>query len=278
MANLENRAVSKVENKKIVDDVQSEKFVSHWFTNIDAKGIKFQDCDFSFTKFNDCYFREAKFVNCKFIGVQFDNCNMKTAEFSDCKFDYARFNRTWIPYDQVLNNLPDFPNTRRDLMREHRVNSESVGDSNSVKIYIIEELEAERLHWEMAKQGKTPYYKGHYSGFKKQISVYWKSFLLNCDWFLWGHGESPKKLVTSAGSFLLAMLLWDFFSKGVQSYLCENPVEFLSGRIYEIILGFLGNISSSGGFSSMQSVVLLLGHYVYLGLFINIIYKKIDKR
>lgn len=275
---LENKPVNNFANKKILSNLIGQKLVNYLVQNIDAKNIQFEDCDFSFSVFNDCYFRGAKFKNCKFIGSQFNNCNMKTAEFTDCKFDYARFNRTWISHDQVLNNLPDFPNTRRDLMREHRVNSVSVGDSDSVKVYIIEELEGERLHWEMAKQGKTPYYKGHYSGFKKQLNVYWKSFLLNSDWFLWGHGESPKKLVTSALCFLSFILLWDVWTKGLQEYLCENPIQFVAGRVYEILLGFLGNLSATSNLNGAQSIVLLLGHYVYLGLFINIIYKKIDKR
>src|SRR5690606_9612328 len=70
------------------------------------------------------------------------------------------------------------------------------------------------------------YYASKYQGFVKTCEVWWKSFVIYLDDVLWGHGESPYKILRNIGVLIVFLGL-------VQSILC-----WFSGSLF--LVQFLG--------------------------------------
>ena len=116
---------------------KSHKY-SH-FTDVSGKAAKFDDYDFSYCIFNRAYFHNSSFSNCKFIGAHFIDCNFRNAKLRNCDFSYSSFNGTKIPTEEIIENLPPWPNVRREFLQILRRNAASVGDYKAEKIFVIHE-------------------------------------------------------------------------------------------------------------------------------------------
>lgn len=123
------------------------------------------------------------------------------AWFENCNFEYSDFQGTIIPNEEILKNLPTYPNTRRNLLQSLRKNAVSVGDYESEKQIVIKEIDAKKEHLRAARKLETSYYKTKYGGFKNQVFVYSKSVGLWLENSIWGHGE---KLIR----FPVFLLIW----------------------------------------------------------------------
>ena len=167
---LVEKPVVIVESKFLTKSVDRANFQHHFFRNTGAKELTFQNCDFSFCVFERAYFHACEFINCKFIGARFIDCNFRGAIFDGCSFEYAIFKSTLVSLAEMLKNLPAWPNVRRELLRDLRLNAESIGDAEAVKEYVREELTASREHLKKAREGKESYYASKYKGVRKKLS------------------------------------------------------------------------------------------------------------
>lgn len=166
------------------------------------KGV-FSDFDFSYSIMSDCYFHNAKFINCNFTGAKLYRCNFRGATFENCTFNYIDANETRIDTTEILKNMPDYPNIGREIAQIMRRNSASLGDVESSRRFLLYDLKQRKEHIRRAIRGEGDYYKRKYNTFGKKLNLYYKSFLLNMDSIIWGHGEKVWKLFTSASLLLI---------------------------------------------------------------------------
>jgi hypothetical protein len=186
-------------------EFKDQSFEHHHFRDVNARSAVFTDCDFSYCTFERVYFRDATFKNCRLIGARFIDCNFRAATLNLCHLDYASFRGTVLDAREFLANLPPFPNVKVELLRSLRMNAHGLGDVASVNLFVREELAAEREHWRRARHKADTYYAQKYGAPLQRLLVYYRSFVTWLDWFLWGHGEHPWKLVRT-----LILLLFVF--------------------------------------------------------------------
>ncbi|MDN7892971.1 pentapeptide repeat-containing protein [Burkholderia cepacia] len=258
-------------------------FASHDFINISAKDVIFEGCNFQFCVFNGAYFRKAQFKNCDFTGAKFKDCNFRDCILSGSKFNYAQFSNTLISTKELLLNSPSWLNVRREFMMSLRKNSESVGDVESAKIFIREELKAARKYCQEGWRHQGAYYKEKYPKISNRAVLFGQSVGYGLDWWFWGHGEYPAKL----GRFILVALL----ISGAITLAFDNRVSvdmtpvsaFL--RTYGLstvsaTCTFLG-VSADGGLPAVPEplrIALVLFRYVALGFFTSSLFRRLSRR
>ncbi len=268
--------------KKIFDThIKSKDFSFHQFVYVGAKGIEFKNCDFSFSFFERSYFRNAKFIDCKFIGTKFYDCNFFKAQFSGCNFKYSIFRNTLISHEQVLDNLPEWPNVKRELLRAHRVNAESIGDIEAVKVFIRAEMDAQREHLKRARERKESFYSKHYKGIINQTKVRWKSFWLWLDWVTWGHGEYPFNLLRFIAVILFLfsiLILLDILPFNSDLTIGSLFKKFMSSLKLTTLV-FLGIEKNAAEIVPLYlEIILALLRYTILGLWISVLFRRLSKR
>lgn len=185
-----------------IDKATGEAYRHYFFTDVSGKDAIFEKVDFSYAVFVRGYFHKAEFRNCKFTGARFSDCNFRNATFSGCDFRYADFTGARIPTDEILKNVPDEPNIRRELLQIMRKNSLSLGDVISARKFVLAEISAKKEHLRRAWRQEGSYYKLKYSGFRKRALIGIERVGLWLDSFLWGHGERLWKMAISVGVLL----------------------------------------------------------------------------
>ena len=262
-----------IQYERIEQLTQTEQVASSHFRDCAGDKASFESVDFSYCVFERCYFRKSAFKDCRFTGARFIDCNLREAQFAGCDLKYVTFRGSHVETRQMLANLPDWPNVRRDLMRALRVNAVSVGDVEAIKHFVREEIEAEREHLRQARLSKSGYYYDHYSGFRRQASVRWKSVVLWLDRWIWGHGEYPLRLLLSTAIYLtIATLVVAAF------WTPREPGVFSSASNAVLSVFFGIKIDSSSLLPAGFSVVLAASRFVFLGLFVATLGKLISKR
>lgn len=262
-------------------DIKDKNFKYSVLFRTGAKGIKFENCDFSFTVLNQAYFRNAVFIKCKFIGAFFIDCNFRGAELHECDFKYSNFQNTVIPSNVVLSNLPEWPNVKRELLRMHRINAANLGDAEAVKLYIREELVAQREHYRRARKRNESYYSNKYSGIKNWGFVRIKSLQLWLDWNLWGHGEYPMKLIVSTIIILsIIALIVTFKITNINGQLSIN--EFFHAIMQSLKHTFNAFIGLSNDdlyiVSAFWTYVVVIYRIIVIGMFVSVLFRYLSKR
>jgi hypothetical protein len=175
--------------------------------DVGARKVIFEDCDFSFSVLNRVYFRDGIFRRCKFMGCIFQNCNFRGASFSECDFSYSHFMYTHVAYGDLFNQLPPRPNVRRELARTLRMNAHNLGDAEGLLDCFWYEMRQTEAYLREAASGDEEYYKSKYPGLMNRIRfrlLYWRHKLAS---FVWGHGESPIRVVRSGLLAVTALAL-----------------------------------------------------------------------
>ena len=162
--------------RAVFDKNEKDKdYKFHVFDDANGKGTTFFNCDFSYCFFEDAYFHEAKFENCKFIGAKIKSSNLRNSTFIGCEFIFTTFTETILPINEVLKNLPTWPNVRSELLQNLRINAAETGDTKNIPLIIKEEIKSDKEHWRLARKRPDSYYTKKYSGFSKRIKVYFES-------------------------------------------------------------------------------------------------------
>ncbi|NRG16778.1 pentapeptide repeat-containing protein [Rhizobiales bacterium] len=185
-----------LENVKL-KEINGKRIQHAFLTDVSGKSVDYVDVDFSYSLITRGYFHNACFKNCKFVGCHFINCNFRNASFVGCDFRYSDFTGTRISTNELLNNLPDEPNVRREFLQILRKNSMSLGDVSSARKFILKEIDARKEHLRRAWRQDESYYKKKYSGFGNQMKIGLQRVALWFDSFLWGHGERLWRLAFS---------------------------------------------------------------------------------
>jgi hypothetical protein len=187
--------------------VQAHDYKSHRLTDVDGSKSEFVSCDFSYCIVLRGYFRDSVFKNCKFVGTRFTECNFRLAVFENCDFSYAQFDKTLLPVENVLSNLPSYPNVRREFLQNLRANIRSVGELHYDAALVWREVDAEREHWRLVRTRPDAYHRAKYSTLRDQYIAWLNSARLVLDRHVWGHGESLWRLIAFTVTTLVLLAL-----------------------------------------------------------------------
>ncbi len=268
-------------NSKLAHALKEKSQRHAHFTDVNGKDETFIGYDFSYCLFKRAYFHNTTFVNCNFTGARFEDCNFRNASIDKCDFRYATFNSTFVPTDQMLKNLPDWPNVRRELLQILRRNAASVGDYRSEKIYVVREIDSEEEHFRRAWKQDERYYKEKYGEFPKRIGAGLKLLALRLDNFMWGRGERLWKapIALAVLLFLFSMLLTGVRLPSSDSTSISDAGNlFWKAFIYHINL-FL-DVKDESGLKGLLVIdwIVVIARYVAIGLVIAALYRRLSHR
>jgi hypothetical protein len=245
--------------------------------DLNARAAKFTDCNFSYSIFTRGYFRDARFTNCQFTGCQFYDCNLKNVHFYTCDLRFIRFFRCQVDAEEIVAALPFEPNIRREVLQNLRANAASIGDFASQRLLILQEIDANKDHYWRALRGVDTYYREKYSSTVSKIEAGWRLLWLRISGLVWGHGERPGRILFSGATILIILTLINFW--GVMPRV--GWTQSLGGiRILEYTLSmFFGAPTdpSLRGFLLVDYAILTT-RYIYIGLYISVLFRKISYR
>lgn len=258
-------------------------FNYHDFLNVSSKDAEIQSCDFKYSTFNGVYFKGAKFTNCDFTGARFKDCNLKDCVFIGCNFKYTEFNTTHIPTAEILLNLPSWLNVRRDLMKSLRKNAESVGDTHGTKVFIREEIKADKEYCREAWKQTQPYYREKYPNLFTRLKFFLRACGFALDNFFWGHGEYPQNLVRFILITVFTLSFVVLFTVPNLSLESTSVTSFLNlycDSVIATLCSFLGVVPSQGlpTVPEYLRLVLALFRYVALGFFTTSLFRFLSRR
>ncbi|CAM2166161.1 Pentapeptide repeat-containing protein [Burkholderia latens] len=280
---LKTSTRTKCEGGSFPKHVIGVDFTGFDFTNISAKEVVFESCKFIYCTFNGTYFRKAQFNKCDFTGSRFKDCNFRDCTLSGSDFKYTQFSGTLISTTELLLNAPTWLNVKREFMMSLRKNAESVGDVESAKIFIREELKAARKYCQEGWRHQGSYYKKKYPRISDRLLLFLEALGYGFDWYFWGHGEYPAKL----GRFILiSLLIAGAVTLGFDDAISLNvtPVRtFLhtyAQATISVICTFLG-VSRDAMLPSVPEplrILLVLFRYIALGFFTSSLFRRLSRR
>ncbi len=245
-------------------------------SDVGAKGVSFQGCDFSHSLIENSYFRGAAFVKCKFVGSRFLACNFHEATFVECEFSYAKFLNTEIGYDQIIANMPSYPNVRKSLLRVLRANAVTIGKNGDASRFYIEEMETECEVLEKAARPTDGWNVAKSTESTKRRAK-WRLRILRLEKLWWGYGEMPLRLVRST---MVAVGLMTLGLCGVKLASGESP-DPLDDAVL-ILTSTIGVSLPSEATLSTTEKTFVVGAgfvgFVTLSLFVAVLLRRIARR
>lgn len=261
--------------------VKGSAFSHAQFIDVSGKKQVFEQVDFSYSIFTRGYFHQAEFRSCDFTGTRFVDCNFRNTVFEDCSFSYSDFTGCRIETDEILKNLPDRPNVRRELLQILRKNALSMGDVAAGRAFVIAELSAKKEHLRRAWKQDENYYKKKYGGFRKQSLVFIKRLGLWLDGFLWGHGEKLWNLPISA---LVILGIFSLISSAAWASPLADPsisqvtVMCKSYMIYYVSLFLDAPYRDSLPHIIVIDWIVVIFRYVSLGILVSGLFRWLSHR
>jgi len=269
------------ENVHMADALEGKKHQHSFFTDVNGKNACFEGFDFSYCIFTRAYFHNASFSNCAFYGTHFIDCNFRNAKFRNCKLDYSTFRETKIPTSELLNNLPSWPNVRRELLQNLRRNAAMLGDYQSEKIFVIKEIDAKKEHYRRAWKQDEQYYREKYGTPLKRIAAGLKFLGLKLDNFAWGHGERLWMTLISLLVLLcaLSLIVTVVGIPDIDSAQLGSLVAFFLKVLVHHINLFLG-VSDNSGIKGILFIdwIIVVARFLIIGVIVAALYRRLSHR
>lgn len=269
MLTASNKTIST--DQRFDDDEYNSKFSNYIFLRLVAKGRVFRNVDFRYTTFDACYLRDAKFDSCDFTGCRFVSTNFHGAKFSGCNFEYATFERTIIDSSILDTEYPKQDNLRARFARTMRMNFQQIGDAAAVNKAMKIELEATGNHLKKSIISGEEYYRNKYRGILLFRSVF-EFFLFVVGDFVWGNGESLRRLLRCVLIIIISMTTFDVFKFGDPRLIADYLVAFT--RSFEVFMG----VPAPSEYPKLYVAMVTLVRLVAVGFLLSIIIKKFNRR
>lgn len=258
-------------------NVEGKDFRNRFFQDVNALDAKFAHCDFSYSVFYRAYFRNAIFEKCKFVGCIFVDSHLRGIRVYATDLRFSKFQRTQVDVDEIVSNLSSEPNIRREALQNLLANSREVGDFESQRKLILQEIKATRDHHWRAFTGADKYHKQKYASLGAKATALWNWLTINVSGWIWGNGESARNIIVSAA---IILLLLSAVNTGVVlprtggGYLTEA-----FGTLKYTVSLFL-DLPTDAHFRGLQSVdyIVALLRYVYVGLYVSVLFRIISRR
>jgi hypothetical protein len=158
------------------------------FANISFKAARLDGGRFLNCAFVSCFFRKTDIRSCSFSSCRFIDCEFPDASFSGCDFRYARFAGCYVPFNEIVHNLPPEPNLREQLSHNLAREAALLGDSRTARTFRLCEVSARESHYWAAVCGKSKWYRDHYVGLAK-LTTALRLVVSKINGWLFGYGE-----------------------------------------------------------------------------------------
>jgi len=253
--------------------VEGNNFSNHLFTRAIARGILFENIDFSKTIFDGCYIRDCRFLNCKFEGAKFSNCNLQGSYFRDCNFDYVLFDKTFVDFE-IFECAPKWDNLRFRFARSLKLNYASIGDYIKASKAVTIELQATISHLRSSWSSGDKHYFKKYGGLEKRMRQLYKWSKVNFLDFIWGNGESLMRLVRFNFIIFFILSVVEVFAS-TSKY---GFIEFLETLFINIPSVYFGLKVDNLEYSNYILLPLTVLRLASFALLMSIITKKYNRR
>lgn len=266
--NLDDKKKEKIEDKEFHEEIRDQDFSRKDFVRVYAVKVTFINVNFKQSTFSSCYFRKCRFIQCDFTGSTFKETYLKGTNFIESPLKYVIFEKSPIEEGVLDTCLPSEENLARDLVRSLRVNFSQIGNYEAVNKAAAIEVQLTGQHLYNAAYSRQSYYrdKENYSGWARVVyglrHAKWKFLDL-----LWGNGESFFRIISS-GLFLVFLISLIFFANADITF----PQAFQS-TLYQ----FWG-LQNDPRLPDLYVLVLTIGRFLLIGLFMAIMVKKLSKR
>lgn len=259
-------------DKKFADHVEEEKYSNHVFIRLVAKEKRFTKVNFRYSFFENSYLRDCHFDSCDFTGCRFINTNLSGSKFSGCKFEYSYFEKTLVEPSILQTECPGYENLKLRFARTLRTNFQQMGDANAANKAMTVELDATATHLKKATWSNEAYYRKHYAGFER-IKIFFEWMNFNILDFVWGNGESVKRLFRFLALILLLMAFYDIYYHG-------NDPQNIGGYWRSALKSFsvFFGITAPNEYPHAYLAVVTCVRLVVVGFFLSIIIKRFNRR
>lgn len=266
--NFREHVKKKIQDIEYVSDVESEDLTRMEFSRVYAVKITFTDVSFKQSTFSSCYFKNCRFIRCDFTGAHFKECYLKGSNFPDSNLKYVTLEKTLIEENVLECCLPPEENIARDLVRSLRVNFIQVGNYEAANQAAAIEVKLTERHLYNAAYSRQAYYrsKDKYSGWNRLDFAY-KHLKWKVLGYLWGNGESVSNVIYSGIIFILLISI---------SVFSFTPNTFKDALI--LTLNEFWGIKNSNPLVFPYPLILTIGRFIWVGLFMSILIKRLAKR
>lgn len=247
---------------EVVESFERKELVRVFAVDVTFKGVVFKQAVLI-----NCYFRNCTFIRCDFTGAQIKDSNLKGSSFEGCQFRYATWDKTLLDEEFLDRCLPPEENLARDLVRSLRVNFTQIGNYEAVNKAAAIEVALTGKHLFNAAYSKQAYYRTmqKYKGLHRFTYVgrhlQWKALEL-----LWGNGESLLRVFLSGAIAIMGAALL-LSAKANLLYVEAFSLSFLS---------FWGVEQQQVPIA--LATVLTISRFVFFGLFMAILVKRLSRR
>lgn len=270
-------------NEKInknMNPVQRFEIHHSIFEDMGFRETKMANCDFSHNTFVNCYFKNTEFWNVDFTGSKFINCNFDGVKIQHCDFIYCVFTGCFIEYETMLNNLPNEYNLREKLCRNLSLESLNAGYDKDYKKYFYEMKKAGEINnFETFRLNPKHYYKQ--KTFSEKVIAFLQFCFSKINKFIWGYGENISKL------FFMLIIIIVLFAALFYSDLTSleyNSVATEISILNALFISVMNLCTTSAGFyagNTFTEILFMIENVigvVFLGLFVSVITKNINRR
>lgn len=256
---------------KFDSDISDYNYSNRIFLRLVGKNKRFVNVDFKYTIFDTCYLRNCVFDSCDFTGCRFIGVNFYGSSFIGCNFNYATFEKTIIDNEILKVGCPGWENLKLRFARSLRTNFQQLGDSQSANKAIKVELDAMGIYLFKAWESNESYYRKKYQGLKR-IGKFFEWLNFKTLGFVWGNGESTRRLIRTIIIVLLAMTIYDVFNFKDATNLRNYLDAFL--LMPEVFIG----VTSPEKYPKLYLTSIVFIRLVSFGFFMSIIIKRFNRR
>ena len=252
------------------------------FANISFKGCSIRDCRFVDCVFLDCYFRESKLDTCTISASKFIDCNLLKIDIrSTIMKNYNTFRGCYIPFNQVIKNIPAEGNLKAHLCGNLANEALSLGawkESQRFRQVAAEGLE--QSLWQIVTQA-TAFERDKYD-INEQVKSFWHFVTSKMRGWIWGYQKSHYVLLRNWG--ILTFLFFPFLFFTTRSGLTQDGHQIIWQDIWKASIGNMlpGSSISNIKFSSFASETLAFTEtfsgVVILGLAVSLLFSASDRK
>lgn len=257
------------------------------FARVSFKDSKLSDCSFKHCVFIDCYFRRTELSSIDLTGCKFINCDFSRVKMRYCAIEYVIFDNCIINYDDLVHNLPMIkskPNLRREVCRNLRLECKKMGRRTQYEKYLNAEMESLEAHLYNIVWAVTDHYREKYV-LLQRIKAFFLFGCLKFQKYFWGYGEKLSSLAVTSFFIFPFTFAFIYFFLGKWSAIkiinLSQNIRF-DESIRLSYLTMINNVPRDlyqlNSLSEFIIGVQIIFSFLLLGVFITVLYRRIDRR
>lgn len=218
--------------RRVIEDDTVGSLDTLCFKNCVFRRVVFQGeigrCRFNQCHFENCSFRDVVVKNTQLTGCAFFHCNLLFRSCFASSFLYASFDRCAIDSEVLRSCSPTEANLRERFYMALKANATSNSDGHQIDYFQELEILARKEKLWTEFSSNTDYYRKSFGSLRRMKSLM-EYTILTISGFVWGHGLSTTRLLTSFILFTTFALLLITATTGDFRYSVELLVNTISG-------------------------------------------------